>query len=265
MDWANSEWMPWYKPDTAGWLELSLGARGAMAEVARKLDKRGELHLGRRGLPSLATLLRVQWSGELEPAITELIKDDRLAWDHERGVLSDPEFLSRLRPTSTARVLAHRERSRNAGNVTPVSVTQRRVDERRVDESRSEKKEREPRARKPTLAGTPLPEDWTLSPALLAWAKGKGVTEHDVRTTAERFVRHWHTSTKDNAIKRSWDKAFQSWLDKDIADGKVVAGMLWPTASVPVVALTPEQIERRERGRAMTAAAIAEMDKAVGQ
>lgn len=251
MDWANSEWLPWYRPDTAGWLELSLAARGAMAEVARKLDKRGELHLGRRGLPALATLLRVKWDEELAPAMSELLTDGRLAWNSDDGILSDPDYEKRRRPTSTERVRAFRERVGNVGNV---SVTQNRIDQNRSDQSGRERA-RGPRMR---LAGTALPDDWAITPGLLSWAKGKGVAESESTAAADRFARHWHTSTKDNALKRNWDKAFQAWVTKDIDDGKIT-----PVSTVaPTVAAAPtaEQLDRRARGRQMAADAIAQMD-----
>lgn len=119
-------------------------------------------------------------------------------------------------------------------------------------------KERERRAPKPKLEGTPLPDDWTLTPSLLAWAKSKGVIAFDALAAADRFSRHWHTSTKDTAVKRNWDQAYQSWLTRDIADGKVVASP--PTVSTPFQPPTPEQLEQRAQSRAMVQAALAQLD-----
>lgn len=100
------EFRPWYVPDTAGWLGLSLAARGLVAELVRKFDKRGELAI--RRLEDLCILLRLSWD-EVEPAIAELLSKGRLQWDESAGVLCDPDFVDRMRQGSAARM--HRKRS----------------------------------------------------------------------------------------------------------------------------------------------------------
>lgn len=116
-DYAHEDWIPWYTRDTAGWLELSLAARGAAEGIARKMGRdRDELHLGSRGLRGLARMLGCSWE-ELEPALAELLapgpdgEPPRLVHDRERGVLRDPDATARRRPTSTARVRSHRAKS----------------------------------------------------------------------------------------------------------------------------------------------------------
>lgn len=93
----DEEYLPWYRQPTPTWLELSAAARGVLVSVAMTLNHRtGEVHL-RKGLASLATLLRLPWS-DLEPALTELLDAGKLEWDEARAVLRDPEFLGRQRP-----------------------------------------------------------------------------------------------------------------------------------------------------------------------
>lgn len=123
----HDDFVPWYRRDTAGWLRLSLAARGAMAEIVRKLNRNGELRLS-GGLADLAVILRLEWAGELEPAVAELIAAGRVEWDGSRYTLRDPEFDARKRKSSTERVKEHRERKRreteagcNAGNVSSVT------------------------------------------------------------------------------------------------------------------------------------------------
>jgi len=114
----EERYLPWYRRPTPTWLELSIAARGVLVSVAMELnDATGTLFL-RRGLSSLATMLRVSLA-ELEPALAELLEAGKLKWDPDSQTLSDPEYLDRKRPTSTERVRKHR--SRNAGNVTSVS------------------------------------------------------------------------------------------------------------------------------------------------
>ncbi len=111
-DYEHDEWLPWYKEDTEGWLRLTLAARGAMAEIARKLNRRGEIHL-RRGLSSLAFLLRLRWEGELEPAIAELVFAGKVTWDGARFTLSDPDFEARRRRSSADRMASKRARDKD--------------------------------------------------------------------------------------------------------------------------------------------------------
>lgn len=111
---SGKEWddfIPWYKHDTAGWLRLSLAARGAMAEIARKLNRKGELRLS-GGLPDLAFLLRLEWDSELAPAVAELVAAGRIEWDGSRFLLRDPEFEVRKRKGSAERMADKRARER---------------------------------------------------------------------------------------------------------------------------------------------------------
>jgi len=112
-DYEHVEFRPWYVPDTAGWLTLSLAARGLVAELLRKFDQRGQLRI--RQLEDLCILLRLSWS-EVEPAIRELIAANRLGWDKTAGVLFDPDFVDRMRRGSAARMARKRQKDSAAND-----------------------------------------------------------------------------------------------------------------------------------------------------
>lgn len=118
-DYEHEEFRPWYVADSPGYLELSLLARGLVADLLRKFDKKGQLRL--RRLSDLAILLRLRWDDELEPAVTELLKHGRVVWDEVTGILSDPGFVDRMRVGSAARMA--RKRSREASPVDVTDVT----------------------------------------------------------------------------------------------------------------------------------------------
>ncbi len=114
----DERYLPWYRRPTPTWLELSVAARGVLVSVAMELnDATGAMAL-RRGLSSLSTLLRIPWA-DLEPALTELLKVGKLAWDTETQTLSDPEYGDRRRPTSKERM--RKKRERDASDVTSVT------------------------------------------------------------------------------------------------------------------------------------------------
>ena len=107
----DEEFIPWYREETPGWIELSMAERGALVSIAMRLNRKtGELPL-RRGLESLAVLLRTPW-GELEPLLRRLLDLGKLSWDAERLTLFDPEHAHRRRRTSADRMRDKRERDR---------------------------------------------------------------------------------------------------------------------------------------------------------
>jgi hypothetical protein len=95
--------MLWRKRRTVGWLNLSLAARGAAEGIAVALDERGELRLGKYGLPGLAGPLGRPWA-ECEPAVLELLEAARLVHDEARGVIYDPQHQER-----TGQTVVHRD------------------------------------------------------------------------------------------------------------------------------------------------------------
>lgn len=115
----DRKFRPWYTPDTARWLRLSLAARGLIAELLRKWDDRGEIRA--ESAEDIAILLRLSLS-EVEPALDECIKAGRLQWDGTGGVLRDPDFPARMRRSSAERMRDKRRRdAERAAGVTDVT------------------------------------------------------------------------------------------------------------------------------------------------
>lgn len=125
------EFRPWYLPDTARWLKLSLGARGLVAELLRKLDRHGRIALGEDPAADLAVILRLD-EADTRAALTELLAAGRLVWDPVERLLSDPDLPARMRMGSAARMAKKRAKASEVANdvpshpsqsVTPVTTT----------------------------------------------------------------------------------------------------------------------------------------------
>jgi|CXWL01.1.fsa_nt_gi hypothetical protein len=125
MDWENERWIKIYTRDTGGWLNLSWQARGLALEISRKVDAAGRLPLGKRGLQSLAGVLRGRWD-DMEPFIAELMADDRFVLLSD-NVLLDPEHEGRqaARASSAVRKKVQRERAATSRDVTRSHATSR--------------------------------------------------------------------------------------------------------------------------------------------
>jgi hypothetical protein len=63
----------------------------------------------------------------------------------------------------------------------------------------------------PAKRGTRLPDSWTPSQELIAWAKEKapGV---DVLTATDNFVDYWHSASGAKASKCDWPAAWRVWI-----------------------------------------------------
>lgn len=138
MDYENEPWMKVYKRDTAGWADLDIFARGISLELGRHLDAKGELPLGRKGLPAVASTLRTSWP-RIEEFILELLADGRLVHDEERQVLIDPQHAERQRARANAatRKRMERERKKPSRDVTRSHARSRDVTNR-SDQKRSD-------------------------------------------------------------------------------------------------------------------------------
>jgi hypothetical protein len=118
----DDEFLPWYRKATVGWLELSAIARGILVSVSMELNpKTGALHL-RRGLGSLAILLRLP-AEDVERGIAELIAAEKLAWNGSTFTLSDPEYMARKRSSSADRMARKRARDAGVTDVTPCDAS----------------------------------------------------------------------------------------------------------------------------------------------
>lgn len=132
-EWNGESYLPWYRRPTATWLELSAAARGVLVSVAMELNHRtGRVSL-RKGLPSLAIILRIPWE-TLEPALAELIAAEKLVWDGARFELSDPDFEERRVPTSRERVARYRARKAEAAPLPAPSPREEEIKEKKREE-----------------------------------------------------------------------------------------------------------------------------------
>lgn len=161
MNYEDEKFIKVYTRDTAAWLALPWQCRGLMLEISRKIPQlTGELSLGRKGLATLAALLRAEWS-EIEPYVRELIADGRIEYDEQQQLIRDPQHVERQTAiASTARRSQdYREREKSARpprkprkTKGKVSVTQRHaddtpsdaeslLDETRLDQTRTDQSE----------------------------------------------------------------------------------------------------------------------------
>ncbi len=90
----EEDWVAIYTRDTAGWAALHPLARFVSLELARKLNRHGELSLGRQGLPALSALLHAPWE-MIGEHVDDLLEEGRLEYDADRRVLRDPQHAAR--------------------------------------------------------------------------------------------------------------------------------------------------------------------------
>jgi len=114
------------------------------------------------------------------------------------------------------------------------------------------------------VGGTTIPQDWSVTAGLLAWAKAKGIAARDMATAAECFVDYWRQqdpSKNKNAVKIDWDAGFRAWVRRDVDGGKIIAAP--PVAIVAVLPPpTPAQLEMKRTTAATVAAGIADLNAA---
>lgn len=87
--------------------------------------------------------------------------------------------------------------------------------EKNREDSDSSLRSESERARKPAPA-TRIPDDWTLTPELIAFGREKGFDDGRIRDMAEAFVDHWRSSDKPTARKRDWVAAFRQWVRHEL-------------------------------------------------
>lgn len=59
--------------------------------------------------------------------------------------------------------------------------------------------------------GTRIPPDWHISPALLEWTEGQGLSEAEACLEADQFRDYWRAATR-NATKLDWDATWRTWI-----------------------------------------------------
>lgn len=221
-EWNGESYLPWYRRPTATWLELSAAARGVLVSVAMELNHRtGRLTL-RKGLPSLAIILRIPWE-VLEPALGELIAAEKLVWDGSKFELYDPEHEQRRVPTSRERVARYRAR-KAAEPAPPLPAPSPR------EEETKEKKREEGNASNvgnvTSVTETPRPE-WFDS-----------VCERVMGDTGERF-----------GIPEAWIRYGGHRKNKAVAMNANDASYWLGTVMVPEARRERQARSEREQGR----------------
>ncbi len=74
-----------------------------------------------------------------------------------------------------------------------------------------------------------IPDDFSVSEEMYAYAARKGADREAVEAMTERFTLYWQTTPRD-ARKTDWAKAWQSWFLGDLRDGKLA---LRPSPHLP--------------------------------
>lgn len=59
-----------------------------------------------------------------------------------------------------------------------------------------------------------LPEDFSITPEMSAWAQGS-VPGMDIKAATEQFMDYWHSAGGANARKLDWEKAWKVWMRRD--------------------------------------------------
>lgn len=86
-------------------------------------------------------------------------------------------------------------------------------DDTSFDTKCSEVKGSEEKRERPRKRGTTLPDGFTVSSELIAWAKAKGLTERQISEETEKFCDH-HRSK--GSVFRDWDAAWRTWIRKHL-------------------------------------------------
>lgn len=104
---------------------------------------------------------------------------------------------------------------------------------------------------KPHKRGHRLPEDFTVTPDMVAWAQEHTPAVNGKQAT-EMFINHWESATGRNATKLDWVKAWKNWM---LSDQKRAEERGWKASTAPVRNIyRPGDLERerddfyRQRG-----------------
>ncbi len=73
----------------------------------------------------------------------------------------------------------------------------------------------EKRARSPRKRGSPLPQDFTISEDLRAWAL-KSTPTVDADCETEKFVDYWRAEAGPGRFKLDWDAAWRTWMRRAV-------------------------------------------------
>lgn len=115
MRWEDERYVRVYTRDTGDWLGLSFEAQALFLMLLRKVDRIGELHLGRRGLDSVPALLGHPDKAErLTPALRELLADGCVRLADDGAKLFVPNFLKAQEAAKSPAERKREQRERDA-------------------------------------------------------------------------------------------------------------------------------------------------------
>lgn len=66
-------------------------------------------------------------------------------------------------------------------------------------------------ARTAAKRGTRIPDDFTVTPEMVTWAR-ENCPQVDGRTETEKFVNHWRSKTGKDATKLDWPATWRNWM-----------------------------------------------------
>jgi hypothetical protein len=67
------------------------------------------------------------------------------------------------------------------------------------------------RAKRGTRIGTRIPDDFRVTPEMVAWARATVPTVDGKRQT-EMFINHWRAASGRTAVKRDWPATWRNWM-----------------------------------------------------
>lgn len=102
---------------------------------------------------------------------------------------------------------------------------------------------------KPRKRGTRIPDDFAVTPDMVAWARER-VPHVDGKTETEKFVNYWRAKTKD-ATKLDWVATWRNWM--------LNAADRYPGRAVTVRKATTDQ--RMDQAEAALAEVLAEAER----
>lgn len=73
--------------------------------------------------------------------------------------------------------------------------------------------------RKPKVQRTRLAPDWTPTPAQRSYAHVAGLEDPKIDFIAVGFLRYWTGADAKNPLKADWDRTWENWVDREIANG----------------------------------------------
>jgi hypothetical protein len=113
MRWDEERFIKVYTRDTAGWLALSFAAQGLKLLLARKVDRNGELQLGKHGRRAVSLVVgHVSASEQIDPALDELIADGAVVIDGDTLIMPGQKEAQEARASDKARAKDYRDRKR---------------------------------------------------------------------------------------------------------------------------------------------------------